>query len=69
MYLTRVQLVYPNGRVHSETLETWDSLYIGSVFQQYGHTWKAIRLTTPRSRWDQTPTSLICEMVDVPLAA
>ena len=69
MYETRITLLYPKGRVHDETVTTWDPLDVGSEFSRYGHTWRVVEATSTRSRYDEQKTRLVCELADLPVAA
>jgi hypothetical protein len=69
MYETRITLLYPKGRVHDETVTTWDPLDVGSEFSRYGHTWRVVEATSTRSRYDHSKTRFLCERADVHLAA
>ena len=69
MYVTHITLQYPKGRVHEDTLTTWDCLDVGSEFELYGHHWKVVELTSPHSRYDERETRLLCEIADVAIAA
>ena len=69
MYETRISLRYPTGRVHEETLSTWNPVEVGSQFELYGHTWRVVALTSPQSRFDHKLTRLVCEIADAARAA
>jgi hypothetical protein len=69
MYASSVTLRYPKGREHDETLTTPDPLGVGSEFSRYGHTWRVVAAVSPRSRYDEHETRLVCELADVHVAA
>lgn len=69
MYTTRITLQYPNGRIHEETLTTCQPLFVGSAIELYGRTWTVVHETMPRSRYDSTLPSLVCEQDDMGVAA
>ena len=69
MYETRITLMYPMGREHDETLTTRDPLDVGSEFSRYGHRWRVVGAVSPRSRYDDARTRLVCECADVRVAA
>ena len=69
MYANSVVLRYPKGRLHDETLTTPAPLDVGSEFSLYGHGWKVVAVTLPRSRYDKHTKRLVCELADVRAAA
>jgi hypothetical protein len=69
MYANSVVLRYPKGRFHDETLTTSAPLDVGSEFSLYGHVWKVVAVTVPRSRYAEHQTRLVCELADVRVAA
>jgi hypothetical protein len=69
VYEICITLRYPKGRDHHETLTTGDPLDVGSEFNRYGHVWRVVGTISPRSRYDEQKTRLVCELADLRVAA
>jgi hypothetical protein len=69
MYETRITLLYPTGRTHEEAVTTSECLDVGSEFELYGHIWRVVRVSLPRSRYDTAGKRLVCEIAEAALAA
>jgi hypothetical protein len=69
VYITRIVLRYPNGRLHEESLTTCGPLDAGSDFELYGHAWRVVGETVPRSRYDHAPVRFVCELAEAAAAA
>jgi hypothetical protein len=69
MQETHITLCYPKGRTHEDAVMTGECLEVGSEFELYGHTWRVVDLSVPRSRYDTTGKRLVCEIAEAALAA
>ena len=54
-----VSLLYPNGRVHEETLSMPGELRLGDRFELYGRHWSAVEFLTP-TRWKTGEPRMLC---------
>ena len=59
-----ISLKYPNGRIHEVTLATETEVKPGDRFDLYGRSWNAVRLTSPRGRFEGQPRVLCLPSID-----